>query len=470
MIYLEKCLQDDKPESRVAYNREHLLNPLLYRCRQQIWLQICFMILMVFVAVHAHAEITIHNTDSYTTAFALDVDTVAFSQSKPWFGEDIANIGAEVDDWLELAITPAVNFSYRINDNNELFGTLSGVATKTYGESADGIAVGEDDPGSTTLEQAFLGWRHNFNKDFSLKMQGGNFDYEIGTGFLIKDGGGDGGNRGGFYLGARTAFRESALVSFTVENFLTDIFYLTNNPRRDGVKGEIAGVNLEYTFSENGSDKGKIGFTFIDVVDVDDNAVSDIGKKLNTYDFRAEFKPIDKLKLAGEYAFQDGGDFFDGVGWWVRGDYTFSRRSITLSYRYAVVTGDDPNTSDFEGFEPLAYGFTDYQQWYQGEITGNWIFGNTNQKTHLIQGVIPLSNTLTLTAAFLNITLDEPAELGVDSDEFGDELNLFLDWEVVDKLLLSAAFARLDPGDAAEQFTGGNDTWSHFMLYVSYSY
>jgi hypothetical protein len=142
----------------------------------------------------------------------------------------------------------------------------------------------------------------------------------------------------------------------------------------------------------------------------------------------------------------------------------------TFSYRYAVVTGDDQQTSDFEGFEPLAYGFSDYETWYQGEIAGNWVFANTNLDTHLLKNTLSFSPSLSMTTAYLDLSLNEPAALGIESDDFGNEVNVFLDWEASDNLFISASYAILWPGDGAEQFTGGDKTWSHFMLYASYSY
>jgi len=434
----------------------------------RIWQQRLVALVMMCFAAGVQADVSVYNSERLKLTAGLDVTTVAFSQNNPWFGEDVANIGVEVDEWLEVAVTPALGFSYQLNADNTLFGTFSAVGTKTYGESADGLAVAEDDPDSGTLEQAFLGWRRHFSETHSLEILGGNFNYEIGTGFLIKDGGGDGGNRGGFYVGARSAFRKSGLVRFNAGNVLAEGFYLGNNPRRGGIKGDIAGVNLEYDFSK----RAKIGFAYIDVAEVDDAEIGDIGEKLRTYDFRAEGKPTENLTLSGEYAFQDGAGLFEGEGWWLQASYGFAntRFKPTLTYRYAVVTGDDPLTAEAEGFEPLAYGFTDYEQWYQGEIVGNWIFANTNQRTHLVKGSLSLTETITLTGAYLNIKLDEPGALGVTSDDFGDEFDFFLDWEATDRLFLSAAVAILFPGDGAKQFTGGDDTWSHLMLYASYSY
>jgi len=420
-----------------------------------------------FAVSSAHAQMSVFEGERLKIDLGVDASTVFFAQDNPWFGEPVANIGADTDSWLEVGAEPAVYLSYDQIFGGELFGGVSVVGTKTFGESADGLGVGFNDPGEVTLELAFGGWRRAFGNGISVELQGGNFDYQIGTGFLIKDGGGDGGNRGGFYLGARSAFRESGLVRLEIGDARVEFFHLGNNPRRGGIKGELVGGNLEYDIEGLAT----VGVTYLDIVDVDDADIGNIAEKLRTYDFRADVFPIENLTVSGEVALQRGGDFFRGEGWWGQAQYAFAntRFAPTFSYRYAVVTGDDPSTPESEAFQPLAYGFTDYEQWYQGEIAGNWTFANTNQRTHMVKASVSLTDNLSLTGAWLNFTLDEPGDLGVISDDFGDEFDLFLDWSPMEYVSLSAAVATLIPGDAARQFTGGGRTWTHIMFLATFS-
>jgi hypothetical protein len=61
---------------------------------------------------------------------------------------------------------------------------------------------------------------------------------------------------------------------------------------------------------------------------------------------------------------------------------------------------------------------------------------------------------------------------GVLSDDWGDEVNLTLDWEVNDRVYVIGVLGLLNPGDGAEQFVGtaNGDDWIHSMLYISYSW
>ncbi|MEH6759054.1 MAG: hypothetical protein V7676_16310 [Parasphingorhabdus sp.] len=423
---------------------------------------------LVVNSAPAAAQVNVYDSEELSVDVALDASSVLFVQSNSWFGEPEANIGVDSKNWAEFAIEPQIYFKVKDIFGGELSAAASVVSTKTYGESADGFAAGLNDPGKTTLEKLYVGWKAELGADDFIEVIGGDFDYQIGTGFLVKDGGRDGGDRGGFYLGARSASRNSALVRVKYDNLQVEGFYLGNNPGRGGIKAHVGGVNAEYSIP----DRFSIGATYIQVAHFDDPLLANTAENLKTYDVRGSVNVNDQLKLSGEYAIQRGAAFYRGQGWYLQTDYTVDSLPFTptITYRYAVVSGDDPGTPQNEEFIPLAYGFTDYGQWYQGEIAGNWIFGNSNQKTHMIKGSAALSDKVSLTGSWLNFTLDEPEKLGVTDSAFGNEFDLWLDWQASERLFLSAAGAVLVPQDGAKQFTGGSKTWAHFMLYASVSF
>jgi len=88
----------------------------------------------------------------------------------------------------------------------------------------------------------------------------------------------------------------------------------------------------------------------------------------------------------------------------------------------------------------------------------------------MIKGSATLTDSVSVTASWLNFTLDEPGQIGVSDEAFGDEIDVFLDWQATDRLFLSAVAAVMIPGDGAEQFTGGDKTWSHIMFYASVAF
>jgi hypothetical protein len=78
--------------------------------------------------------------------------------------------------------------------------------------------------------------------------------------------------------------------------------------------------------------------------------------------------------------------------------------------------------------------------------------------------------TLTVNFLYYHFTLDEPTAFGVTSDNWGDEINLTADWQATEQLYVIGVVGVLFPGNAAEQFTGGDDDWLYSMLYASYAW
>ncbi len=146
--------------------------------------------------------------------------------------------------------------------------------------------------------------------------------------------------------------------------------------------------------------------------------------------------------------------------------------SPTLFYRYAHFDGDDPDTTIDEGFRSVAYGYTDYGSWYQGEISGNYPLGNGNLNSNMYRIKAQPSETLTLNVFYYDFWFDHPSALdaGVTSDDWGQEVNFTADWAVTPAIYVIGVLGNLSPGKAAEQWTGGKEDWRYGMLYVSYSY
>ena len=67
----------------------------------------------------------------------------------------------------------------------------------------------------------------SLDKD-ALTVQYGHFDYIVGSGILLADGNSDGGERGGWWLGARRTFRNSFLTTLQSGKWKAEGFYLEN--------------------------------------------------------------------------------------------------------------------------------------------------------------------------------------------------------------------------------------------------
>ena len=431
---------------------------------------VCFF--LTFMS-NATAEITLYTQDDKNLDLILDFQLATFINEDAQFGNSRDFLGENTDTWTEFAGEVGIAAEMSLWEGT-IFGSWTGVGTRSWDDDASGLSIGtseENDPSLFKVEQSHIGWKSgttfkSLDEDaFTLKA--GRFDYSIGTGFLINDGSGDGGDRGGWWIGARKVFTDAFLASFDSGDWLVEAFRLKNAPRRGGDQGEAVGGNVEYDLTAANLN---LGLTFIQV----DRAgtVSEF-KNFDTWSFRPTWSPVERLTFTGEYVDQSRNDA-DGEGWYIQGMYTWPDRKWApeFSYRYADLSGDDPDTEDDERFRPLAYGFTDYGTWYQGEIAGNYPLENSNLKSHMVRLQMFPKDDITLNLLYYNFTLDERQIFGdpVSDDDFGDEINVSVDWEVNNKTYFIGTYGVLFPGDAAEDYTGGDDDWHYLMLYVNYTF
>jgi len=422
----------------------------------------------LFTPSAALAEYELYNRDGTKLTANADLAVVGFLNNNSWFGQSEPFLGDDTDSWLELGFEPQLSLEAPLGKGT-FFGKLSAVFTDTFGDDASGLTIGADDTHDASIEQGHIGWRMSDLfpglEDDTFSITIGRQDYVIGTGLLIADGGGDGGDRGGWYLGMRKAFKNSAIARIASKELLAEAFYLENQPRSGGIEGDVAGGNLEYHFGDTLTLGGTYLLADANIADADE---------LDVYSGRASWMPLTGLTLSGEYAYQKS-DQIKADGWYAQAAYEAKDVSWSpvFSYRYATFTGDDPNTTDRnENFRSIAYGYTDYGSWYQGEITGNYPLGNNNLTSHLLRAKMQPSEKVTLNLMYYNFTLDHPSALdsSVTSDDWGDEVDFIVDWQATDKVYVIGVVGVLFPGKAAEQWVGGNDNWLYSMLYASYAF
>ena len=113
---------------------------------------------------------------------------------------------------------------------------------------------------------------------------------------------------------------------------------------------------------------------------------------------------------------------------------------------------------------------SEWGTWFQGEIIGEYVLSNSNLFSYLVSVSSKPTKSLEMHLFYYHFTIDQPESLAdnVTASHFADEIDLILDWQVLDSLSLSAVLAVAIPGEAARQFTGGNQTWVHSMLYASW--
>ena len=419
----------------------------------------------------ALAEFELYSDDTTKLTFNFDAIVAGFASDESWFGASKEFLGGPTNTWAEYGAEPRLSLESKFAGGT-LFGQASGVYTYTGSDDASGLTIGVDAE-EFTIEQGHLGWRveNIFSglENDTLSVSAGRQDYSLGSGMLINDGGADGGERGGWYIGMRTAFQESVIVSLKSDELTLEAFRLENRPRDGGTKGKVFGVNAEYTFFGT----TKVGLSYL-APDAELDAPYD--KELDIYNGRLDWTPEGSLagvQLSAEYAYEEN-DIIEADGWFTELGYGFEETAWTptLSYRYAFFEGDDPETPEDEQFREIAYGFTDYGSWYQGEITGNYPLANGNVISNRVRLKVAPTDSVTVNLMYYDFTLDQEQVFGdpVTSDDWGDEVDLTIDWAATDSIYVIGVLGYVTPGDAAEQWTGGDEDWLYSMLYLSYAY
>lgn len=412
------------------------------------------------------ADISVYDQDDKKLDFQLEIQGGGFANSNSWFGESKSYLGENTDAWAEAAVEMGFSGEMPLGQGT-IFGEVSGLGTITYGDDASGLNIDEDSE-SIRFEQAHIGWKsgNTFSSlgTDALTVKAGKFDYLIGTGLIIADGSSDGGDRGGWWIGARKAFKNSFLASLDTGPWLLESFYLENSARSKSSEGKTYGVNTEYDFVPANVNVG------ISALRVDDKKDSDFDD-FDVYSLRADWTPLASLVLSGEYVYDDLKKG-DAEGWYAQSAYQWNEVKWTpaLSYRYASLDGDDLDTAENDGFRTVAYGFTDYGTWYQGEIAGNYPLDNSNLDSHMVRLQLSPNEDLDINVIYYKFTLAEKHIFGdpVADDDFGDEIDVSVDWAVNDELFVIGTIGVLFPGDAAKDLTGGDDKWLYSMIYLDY--
>ena len=332
---------------------------------------------------------------------------------------DLANAtgqgdGFETDKtWQEVFIKPGISFDYTLNNGATLYGKLSAVSSYTRGTDP----FDEGDNGETTLEEAYLALRGT-TETLSYDISLGAREFRLGTGMLISNGATSGFERGALKFGPRKAWERSATVKLSANGITGTAFYLDPNelPSTDG-KNELAGFDLRY----DGEAGQYLGATYVNVLNSEtpypQAAQGGSGAPVITPGAREGTQTLalyggtgnlDNWSFTSDLALQRN-DEIDLEAWAGRGQasYTFADMPWTprVTLGYQTFSGDDPDTSTLERFDPL---------YYEGSPTA-WATGTKSASTFINSNVNAWSLAVqmrpsqrdTITARYTHIRANE---------------------------------------------------------------
>jgi len=373
------------------------------------------------------------------------------------------------DNWMESFVKPALSGTVATG-HSQLFGKISAVGERTF--FAPPTLVGSE-ASSFQIEDAYIGWRSGTSialNENALEFTFGRTQYHIGHGFLLWDGGGEGGSRGGFWSNARKAWQLAGVAAFRPRHMSFEAFYLDRDEVPEAETGtRLYGGNYDLTLGEHTT----IGASYLHFMS-DSIAARDGMNVLNGRVFTAPLRKLPGLGFELEYARENNGDLISSTAWTAQAGYELSHVhwKPRLSYRYAFFQGDDPATTKNESFDMLLPGFYDWGTWWQGEIGGEYFLSNSNLISHQVRLHLTPSDAVSGGLIGYAFRLDQPASFGpgVTSSNLATELDAYTDWKVNSNFTLSFVAAYAHPQDAASQGYGRTQNFTYGMIYVAYAY
>ena len=298
-------------------------------------------------------------------------------------------------NWVEGYIKPGLSFEYDPGSGPVFYGKLSAVSSYTWG--TDAFDTG--DTGATTLEEAYLAIRGDLGNGMSYDLSLGPRELTLGTGMLIANGATSGFERGALKFGPRKAWEVAAIARASSGNVTGTAFYLDPNelPSTDG-QNALAGFDLRYDAPQG----GYLGATYVNVINSNSPypqaAPGGVGaptvtpgarQGTETLGIYAKTNPFEgalqNWVFTADAAYQ-WNDRINLKAWAgrVTAGYTFANLpwSPNLTFGIQSFSGDDPNTTTLERFDPL---------YYQGSPSA-WATGSKSASTFINSNV----NALTL--------------------------------------------------------------------------
>lgn len=371
---------------------------------------------------------------------------------------------------LSLGLKPRLDLKWRF-EQSEIYSTFTMVAATTTldGELSGQIARSGDRAVDT--DSTKIGWR---NDTFDVSI--GGQEFTIGDGFVVGDGNFNmGAADGQYWIGAFTAWRNTAVLRVNTAPIRGDLFWL----RTDDDLGDarVVGVNLETTTKDTFGTLGLMYFKIIDDDSFDLEGMHVAG--IRGADVRVP--GIENLRMFGEFVVERGESDLSrrdiqANAWYIEGNYQFTTLPWTpkFFYRYAHFSGDEAGSSDNEEYRGLFFTIfkRDWDTWYQGEVTGEFHLFNQNQRTQMAKLKVYPRTDMSLGFWYYTHDLDTAQYFGtpVSDTDWAEEVNLGLEYYPSDKLYTFFGFAWSTPHRAAQDIFGDDDDTFVVEMFLSYTY
>lgn len=412
-----------------------------------------------------------------------------YSDRNPWFGQPLLfnahspiakRLPGRGPAWTEGYVEPGLSAMFQLGD-----APVWAYAAFTYMTSwSRGQDIFRSDSRTFGAVEKGYGGLLYVDPDTgdSVNVSAGRQNFTLNDGFLVNlvRGSSNAGARGATYLGPRLANDFSAIADARFGPWRLKTFYIDPNELEFlESRTTFAGANVGYDASKDLS----LDATAIVVPQSKSTFSNPFGLRLpkeglTTFAGHAKQRNafgVGGAWLEGELAYQTHPDYaMSAWAGYALAGYRFAAAPWTpsISYRYALFSGDDPLTRRYERFDSLLS--TGLGTWLQGINFGK-LTSNSNLETHRIQfNVAPI--------APLNLTFDwhllrapelenrgaNPALQPLASRNLGQEFTLSARWAINRNLYLQAIASHALPGSALKQI-GADKPWSTFQTSLYWS-
>ncbi|MBC2884350.1 alginate export family protein [Ochrobactrum sp. CM-21-5] len=320
--------------------------------------------------------------------------------------------------WLEGYVKPGISFSNEFNSGFSIYGKGSVVASGTLG--VDAYDTGNT--GRITLEEGYVGFRKRIDATTSFDFSVGPREFKTGTGMLIANGGNSGFERGALKFGPRKAWRMAGIGRFNYENIEASAFYLQPNELPDSSSNtQLAGTDIRYRLNKDSF----TGLTYGHVLEsnspypkaapngIGPPAFLEDGREgLNFINFYAIGKPFpnsfENVIAGGEVAYE-WNDRINMSAWagrvYVGYNFVDLPWSPSFAVSYQTFSGDNPDTSKLERFDPLFYEGSP-SSWSTGSKS-SMVFINSNVNAYQASLRVSPTKRDTLTLRYAHIRANQ---------------------------------------------------------------
>ncbi len=406
-----------------------------------------------------------------------------YNDHNPWWGHPEAFVagsplfpdpaGPGWASWGEASVEMGLHGAVQLGSRRVFaFGNVTGVAAGSRGQDP----WRSDARFEVELEKAYGGFLvAPRGKDMGLSVSYGRQTWQLNKGFLFSQYAGsfNAAQWGASYIAARTALERAFLAKLrwskvSLEAFLVDPqeYFLNDSGTR------YRGLNLQY----KDADRLELGAVYYTVPRSSSTFVLPDGSRvpregLRTANLRLATRSlagVPGLQLESEVARQTNASYdMSADAWYVSLGYEAAGRPWrpSLTYRYAFFEGDDPSTSTFERFDAPQSSGSD--TWLQGNIFKKTV-ANSNLQSHRVRLAVAPTKRLGLVLNYFYLWADELNNRGgakplqqLTSREFGQELDLHVNWSVSRRLFFLGFAGIARPGAAIDEALAGDArTWS----------